>query len=73
MDLRALDAIRDDLRCQHPTWRIWYVPHLTYITWCAQKIPQFAEVSPEHLSKAITGVEQEWRDTAVQARQAADE
>lgn len=67
LNLRDLDRIRSELEHKHPGWRIWYVPHsddgrITHAAWCGQKLPQFAEDSPEHLSQSIDEIEQEWRD-----------
>jgi hypothetical protein len=59
------DAERDRLQSEHPGWRVWYVPHQTGITWCAQPIPTLNEASVEDLEKAIHETETDWQNESV--------
>jgi hypothetical protein len=56
LNFAHLDGERDQLQEKHPGWRVWYVPHVGGITWCAQRLPTLNEDSPEHLSEAIDEV-----------------
>ncbi len=55
--LTSLDRLLAELRERHPGWRIWYVPGIGHVTWCAQPEPTLNAGSAEHLSQAIRETE----------------
>ena len=65
MDFHDLEAQKTGLENANPGWRVWYVPHIDRVTWCAQPTPTLNEASPEDLQKAIRETETDWRAEGV--------
>jgi hypothetical protein len=65
LNFTELDALKAGLEREHPGWRIWYVPGMSRITWCAQPTPTLNEDSPEDLAKAIGETEADWKAEGV--------